>query len=268
MLRLLLLLGFLSTTMALTAHADDVQSVWNQEAVTIDGWANEWQGQGYSYFNDENTALAIRNDADNLYIIILSQDKRYVPSLARGGITFWLNPKANKDKQLGFEYKTPLRMRPPENNSQGSDRPARQWRGRRDTVTSFTMISGDQKQAIGQDSPTGTKAAATIDNGKYCCEIQIPVSELKDHGIDLQSLKEGELGLGIESGKFERPERRDGGFGEGGFHGGFNGGGMQGGGMRGEGRGKFEGGRRGDFVQPEQLKMWVKVALAKSENQK
>ncbi len=267
----LLSLGLITLISSPQLLAEDIQCEWNRADIVVNGWANDWQDARYNYFDDEQSAIAIRNDATNLYLVFLTRDQSYLPLVARRGVTFWFNREGNKDRKLGVNFRRPFRMERPS----GREMPERDFFGdedrpRIDTTTSLALLFDDKREEIPimeseSADANSVLAAATLDNGNYCCELRIPLSVLAPYQIALDDLKSGKLGLGIESEKPQRPDGPGGPPGGGGFGGGMRGGGMPGGGMP-PGGGGFPGGRPGgEFQMPKQLKLWVKVIPAVPE---
>jgi hypothetical protein len=88
--------------------------------------------------------------------------------------------------------------------------------------------------------------------GYLVYELKLPLARTSETPYAIEAKPGSLIGVGLETPKFERPERR------GGFGGGM--GGRRGGGMGGRGGGM--GGRREGFEAPKPIKEWAIVQLA------
>lgn len=74
-------------------------STWQQTPLTIDGSDSDWIKPLPGYFSSEKLSYAISNDGANLYILLSTKDPQQQQKIIQGGMTVWVNPKA--DKSIG-----------------------------------------------------------------------------------------------------------------------------------------------------------------------
>ena len=84
-----------------------VESQWTAMPIMVDGLAEEW-GEG-TFLTEEGAGadLTFRNDADNLYLLLIIKDKTHLSSFDLTGISIFFSGegKKNKDRRLHFYKK-------------------------------------------------------------------------------------------------------------------------------------------------------------------
>jgi len=81
-----------------------VQSTWMIQAPKIDGLSDDWQMDAMNSEEKVGVEYAIRNDAQNMYILFVFKDREYLSTVNFTGITVYFNieGKKNKDHALLF----------------------------------------------------------------------------------------------------------------------------------------------------------------------
>jgi hypothetical protein len=74
-------------------------STWQEAPLTIDGSDNDWTKPLPGYISSEKLSYAITNDGANLYILLSTKDPQQQQKIIQGGMTVWVNTKA--DKSIG-----------------------------------------------------------------------------------------------------------------------------------------------------------------------
>ncbi len=232
----------------------------------IDGDGSEWQG-GLLSFKESPVALGLSNDAEHLYLGLVTPDRMTAHRLTRLGFTFWLAPGGGRgDRQLGIRFLPSRPMAPP-------DPAVRKDPGARDRAwleqpleapTRAVLLDGKGKHlAMGTLSELpGVKLAARVDDqGLLAIEVRIPMGETPQGTGSIVLPPGSVLGVGLKAEVPKRPTdaRREemGGDrgGRGGGRGGMGGMGGKGGGRMGQGGG--HGGRQG----PQPLDLWLRTRL-------
>jgi hypothetical protein len=100
------LLGFAILYFCLPGLSEDkvIASQWTAAPIKIDGQNTDWDIQALSSENKFSTDYAVRNDAENLYVLFIFKDPRYLTSIGVTGMTIWFNPEAQKKKDLGIRF--------------------------------------------------------------------------------------------------------------------------------------------------------------------
>ncbi|MBN2345772.1 MAG: hypothetical protein JXO51_05220, partial [Candidatus Aminicenantes bacterium] len=102
---LLLLALALPCTAAKTAP---VESRWQKAPLQLDGDIGDWEAPFFHGEKSVQVDYAFGNNAENLYLIFVFKEARYLSSLAQTGLTVWFNDEGKKKKKLGvrLEKKT------------------------------------------------------------------------------------------------------------------------------------------------------------------
>jgi hypothetical protein len=99
---------FLLMAMALpfagTAKTAQVESRWQKSPLKIDGDISDWLSPAFQIEKQVQVNYAFGNDADNLYLIFIFKDRKYLSSLSRTGLTLWFNDQGKTKKQLGLRF--------------------------------------------------------------------------------------------------------------------------------------------------------------------
>lgn len=103
---LVLLLG--STVPASETHR--LTSTWKVRDIRVDGADDDWRGAtepvGGMHF-----ALGFTNDADDLYLCLLSKDQKTVRQVVRMGLIVWVSPAGGKERTFGVHFPLAFRLR-------------------------------------------------------------------------------------------------------------------------------------------------------------
>lgn len=104
----LLLLLAAVIPLALIAKAAPVQSRWQKSPLKIDGDISDWLAPSFRTEKQVQVEYAFGNDGENLYLIFVFKEQKYLSSLAQTGLTIWFNDQGKTRKKLGlrFEKKT------------------------------------------------------------------------------------------------------------------------------------------------------------------
>jgi hypothetical protein len=69
--------------------------------IKIDGISSEWQQ--FTNMKGENISFGFSNDADNLYLIMITNDRNKIMNILLGGLKVWVDP-GNSDDKIGIKY--------------------------------------------------------------------------------------------------------------------------------------------------------------------
>jgi hypothetical protein len=256
----------------------EVTSLWLDRAIVIDGSDAEWENSKL-YIEEANLSLGLFNDADNLYLCLVTAERRTQRRIMGQGFTVWFDAKGGKDKSFGIHF--PLgrmeRMpneRPPSEDSEAlpesesiePDTPDKQ-RGNPgigpdeslfDRVQTEMEILGPGKEdrlKLPLDGKEGIEVKTGFANERLVYELKVPLvrSEKTPYAVGVGSVNS--VSIGFETSEFNKSRMRmpgrqgghgappGGGMDEGGMDGGSGGGGF--GGMGGGPPGRGGMGRRG-----------------------
>jgi hypothetical protein len=267
-------IGVIVLAVAAGCKSEEVPGAWVPEPIQVDGNASEWTSQSLSSYGDEGVVLGICNDSDQLYIHVRFRDPAWAHAIRMGGLKLWIDPKAEKNKTLGMEY----RGGPPPSElfanrgGMGRGEPSddrmqrmRDMQGRMEDQLLFTDSENRIDQVpIAVDASSGPVARFDTTLGFYSYEFSIPLADSRSglYGLGLQPGQP--ISIGAIWGDMDRRQKMGGPGGgppaaRGGIGGGFGGkGGGMAGGMERRGGGMPPGGMQ----PPEKQEFWLKTTLA------
>jgi len=101
-----LILVFTILALSLPGFSEDkvVASQWAAAPAQIDGLNSDWDTQVLNSEKKFGVDYAFRNDAENLYVLVIFKDPRYLSSISLTGMTIWFNPEASKKKDFAIRF--------------------------------------------------------------------------------------------------------------------------------------------------------------------
>jgi hypothetical protein len=166
--------------------ADPGAATWQQEPLTIDGSDSDWVKPLPGYISSEKLSYAITNDGANLYILLSTKDPQQQLKIIQGGMTVWVNPKAEKNvgDAVGIGY--PLDTRNDRDHAlmeeaqpdKYSHKPAR-LEDRKDYSLYGFVRDSIGTYTYGDDNPQGVKMRMDYNNaGELIYEASLPLAAL------------------------------------------------------------------------------------------
>ena len=254
-----------------------LESIILEQSLVIDGYDEEWKDAPFIYFDDANISAKVSNDEQYLYVFLRFTDRQIADRMQRFGITCYLSPRGKKNEDFRIKFRNDQfagrmqgmnrdemrTMRSGYGGDMGGpdfnmDLPAF---GNLSAVEFLNEIPLEVYPLINDDGPM---CAFMVENGIKNYEFRIPLRMAGDDYEELNLAQEEIIGFGFAIGKpdLEAMGDRMGGAGMGGMTpgGGGKGGGRGGGGMGG-GRGGGMG--RGGMDMHDDMKLWMKITLAK-----
>ncbi len=260
---IIVLTGVLTLTSCTTVQ--NVTSSPTNEAVVVDGMRNDWTGN-LTQVDDGKVAFGFKNDAQSLYILLVTPDRSSALKILMQGLTLWINSESGEE--LGIKY--PMKPLPEDLREIRGAGNKKEQPELPDLVSALKRIN-DQIQVITKDDyPVYTSDASKgkylrgsfgMNEGQFVIEMQIPLTG-DDISQRLFATKPSNVSLKFETGKFEMEGvRPKGGKGNEGGEGRPGGGGMG----RNGGKGNHGGTRPGGGERPnlEPLKYSFKVVLGR-----
>jgi hypothetical protein len=262
-------------------------SQWMDRTVTIDGQDREW-GDLKTAVPKTPVQLGVINDADNLVLTLVTQDRALSRRILMQGLTVWFDPQAGENKAFG--------IRAPLGRAEREDGPPMEREGRRDrdadgededresrreryeeavedAMQEVEILgSGEEKaRKVRVQDLKGIEIALGAAGEGLVYELKVPLAATAEHPDAIGSSAGRWISVGLETPEMERgePER---GMRRGGRRGGGPGGwddsvqpqvGGFPGGRRGEGPPMGRGGWGRDLG--ERLDVWAKVSLSPVE---
>jgi len=83
---------------------DFVQSKWTAQPPTVDGLDDEWKGDAMTFEKKVKVDFAVRNDTQNMYVLFIFNDPKYLSNINATGITLYYNTEGKKKKNHAFHF--------------------------------------------------------------------------------------------------------------------------------------------------------------------
>jgi hypothetical protein len=101
---ILLLLMILTISLSGFSKEKEIKSLWAASSIKIDGFKDDWAKVAFA--NEKKTKIdyAFKNDAENLYVLFIFKDPKYLSSISATGMTFWFNSEGKKKKNYGIKF--------------------------------------------------------------------------------------------------------------------------------------------------------------------
>ncbi len=222
--------------------AVEVASIAPSAPILIDGKSDDWAGHLLYYRNDKLT-LGVSNDAQFLYLCVMSSDQSVYRSILMRGLTVWFDTTAGKGKYFGMRY--PLDIAPPDMETNRDELPGsmdEMMKRRAEEATKLAVVGAkkDARTEILLPGKFGLDARIGYKPGVFIYEMKVPLGIDIADGVTLSFSRAGQLSIRLETPESDKrmPSMRDK------SQSSMADGGMNDGGAQGEGDGG-RGGRRG-----------------------
>lgn len=97
---------FMILILALTGFSKTktVTSSWLSSPLNIDGLSGDWEDAVLSFEKKLSVNYAFMNDAENLFVLFIFKDPKYLSSIKETGMTLWFNTEGKKKKNYGLTF--------------------------------------------------------------------------------------------------------------------------------------------------------------------
>jgi hypothetical protein len=82
-----------------------VSSAWTAAPLNVDGLQNDWTDDVLNSEKKVAVDYAFRNDAENLYVLFIIKNRKYLSSIAVTGLNVWLSDDGKKSKKYGINFR-------------------------------------------------------------------------------------------------------------------------------------------------------------------
>lgn len=228
-------------------------------SVVVDGDDGEWTVGEQMFHRENQLTYAFRQDAENLYVLVKTSDRRALMQIAFTGLEIWAHPDGKKRRSYGLMYPVPRDKRLGQQMPNQAPDLKKVLEQNPDRIK-LTNLFGDERGAIladlsQLDQPLEVKHQL-FDDGFWVYELSIPLSAFPvtkkskkgvwQVGITTPDLSEiDDMPSGMTGGGMRDPSMPGGGIGGMGM-----GGSMPPGGMRGP-------------TRLSSLSVWTKVLIKK-----
>jgi hypothetical protein len=230
-----------------------MDSDWRTVEVRIDGSDDEWQ-YGLAFIQSAGVSLGAFNDAENLYLCLVTTDVSIERRIRMGGLTVWLDAAGKGRETFGIRFPAGrpdgpggppgMEGRGPGRMETAEDREARREEMEKafDAMQSSVEILGPGEKngrVILLSGAGGLEARIGMENGRFVYELKVPRVRSRVNPVAVAAEKSSVVSARFETRKFEPTRGGRTGNGEG------PGGGPPPEGMGGMERGGFDGGPGG-----------------------
>jgi hypothetical protein len=209
----LLLLVSLALPFAATARTAQVESRWQTSPLKIDGDIGDWLSPAFQVEKGVQVHYAFCNDADNLYLIFIFKDPKYLSSLNRTGLTVWFNEAGRKKKQQGLRFEKMtlstaalIAVMEKKSGPLSEEKKKEMLSKPAYVVNQFTAVDGDgqdQTERVFPAPPLPEFASAAM-SGALAFEVRIPIGA--GSGLNLSPGKS--VSVGFDWGGLTKEMRR------------------------------------------------------------
>ena len=100
------LVAFFLLVFSITGFSKDntVTSKWTVQPPIIDGLSDDWTGDVFSSEKKIDVHYAVRNDTQNMYVLLVFKDKKSLSSISGTGITLYYDIQGKKKKDYAHNF--------------------------------------------------------------------------------------------------------------------------------------------------------------------
>ena len=252
----------------------EVTSTFRDRVIVIDADAGEWAG--LSLHTEKNVSFAVCNDSAYIYILLTTSDRSLQRQFSGMGVNLWFDAAGGSEKTFGIHYpvRTPGHRQPPAGDDTNGmeDGPGEAPRMTEGMSSDMEILGPgeDDRMIVPLAEAKDIQLKMSTASGQLVFELRVPLVRDPMHPHGIGGSIANNIGVGLETPKFDPAkvrERMGGGMqppgGEGGGvpPGGGMGGGRGGRGGRGGPRGGGGGGGQG-MSAPTSVSLWATVKLA------
>jgi len=180
----------------------------NDGKIIIDGDQSDWERM--TSIEGENIAFGFSNDKDNLYILMITNDRIKIMKILRGGLAVWLEAE-NSGNKIGIRYPEKPDLAEFQFNPSAQQPPDMQNFNLNNIVYSVLSkqnelyILNEDENVIKSYPINGETFIAKIkfDNGTLCYEIKIPVGKSLSKTEGVRTDNSNKIAIEFVSGKIK-----------------------------------------------------------------
>ncbi len=196
-----------SSESAQPAPTDKGSALWLSQPLTIDGSDKDWPAPLRYIVKEENVHYDFANDGQNLYILVATSNKAEQQKIIQGGMSVWVNTKADKSNgdAVGIGY--PLDAHSdPDHNLMAAAQPQRYQSNKPVTLDDkkfyrlygFDKDSTIQNYTYGDSNSVGVVMRLDYNNaGALIYEAAIPLKTLYPQYNTSSSYASRSIAVGI-----------------------------------------------------------------------
>lgn len=86
---------------------------WQDSPLTVDGRSDEWDKSQMEFDGKSNIAYKFTNNANNIYVLLITYDSRTQMKILNGGMSFCIDPAGKKEENAVIDYPFKAQNRSP-----------------------------------------------------------------------------------------------------------------------------------------------------------
>jgi hypothetical protein len=180
-----------SAHLSLSAKDAVMSSAWATAAPAIDGVPDDWSGVPRGLDKSTRVEYAFRNDADDLFVLVIFKDPKFQGNLRTTGLTLLFSPEGSKDEERGVVFVQ--RMVNPDQliailEKQGqtfTEERKKELHGQASYLFYDTLVVDAKGKVLGPAVGTGPSLPPVFRVGRngqeIAFEIRLPLAKREDH---------------------------------------------------------------------------------------
>jgi len=189
-----------------TATADAPPPTLQQQPITIDGSDKDWVKPLPYAIPAEKINYSITNDGDNLYVLLSTKSPQEQQKIIQGGMTIWINPKADKSESDAYGIGYPLDTHNDHDRQLMEEAQPDRYKNTKPVTLEdkkdYALYGFDKDNAgnytYGDDNPQGIKMRLDFNNeGELIYEASIPLISLYPNHNPSSSYAANSVAVGI-----------------------------------------------------------------------
>jgi hypothetical protein len=159
------------------ASTPQLNSSWHdrEHEIRIDGVNSEWARLDEL---DKGPAVAVANDADNLYLVVLSSDQQMRRELGRG-VILWFDPTGGKKETFAIGIPGPAAGAPAGGQRMSDAPPPPPSTSEAEPIDQFDVYGPgkNQRQLVRLEPHLGVDMAVAVTQGTLAYELKLPLQK-------------------------------------------------------------------------------------------
>lgn len=203
----------ISIILGFGCNENKIQSSWPPNPIRIDGQADDWNGLDKYYFEDAGVSFAVSNDANNAYFLFRFTNPKWLMSIARRGLTIWLDGSGKNKKNFSIRYsgKIPLDSSAAAGEFQTNLSEEQRQRLVKSQIQATDKISVfDAKEgvevSISADGMRGPSASLGAKDGVFTYEFAITLQKSGEAAYAFMAKPGQKVAVGLEFGAMDEEE--------------------------------------------------------------
>jgi hypothetical protein len=197
--------------------AQEVRTRWADRPITVDGDDSDWAAIPTTYLKDSPVQLGLRNDNDNLYVLLSSVDPSWAMAIRFGNLTLWFDTTGETEEKRGLRFRGGV---PPSEIFNklfiGEERPGADFpedpamhENGEAPFGEFSIVNDKGETAIELDGSAGPSAGFGAPRASFAFEFSVPLGAVETSLFAVGAEPGQQVGIGIEWGDVDRDAIRD-----------------------------------------------------------